>query len=167
MREYVTDAIVLDRDPTGEKDLRITLFTERFGKVIGKAKSARNITSKLSAHLEQGTKVRVRYVEKKGIQIVDALGQGKISFSPASLHSLARILPEEVPEPGLWEIFTRRASGWGEILAVLGWDPLHVRCELCGGTDYMLFHIPTQKFFCANCASKLPAEEVLYMDATP
>lgn len=164
MREYLTDAIVLDREPSGERDLRVTLFTERFGKMTGKLKSGRSIVSKLSPHLEAGNLARVRVVEKRGVQIVDALSERKVRLSPTALHRLSQILSEGSREESLWELLIGDAFTWTKALSVLGWDPRHVRCEICEGRDHLLFHIPTQRFFCANCASKLPAKEVLYMN---
>src|SRR3989344_3413173 len=98
MREYVAIAVVLDREPIGEYDSRVHFMTEQHGKMIGRATSARKITSKLSAHLEPGTLTRLRLVEQKGLRIVDSLKvAGGIAPMP-DLHLLARMLPEGEPE---------------------------------------------------------------------
>ncbi|MEK7608432.1 MAG: recombination protein O N-terminal domain-containing protein [Patescibacteria group bacterium] len=163
MREYVTDAIVLDREPSGERDFRVVLFTKLFGKIDARAKSARNITSKLSSHLNPGAVVRVRVVEKKNRHIVDAIREGTVVSSPTSLHRLLGLLPDEVPEIELWDMLLSGAPRWSDVLTALGWGPKSAECELCTSTDHLLFHPRTQKFFCINCASKLPLKEVLYI----
>ena len=60
MEEYVTDAIVLEKQPAGESDGRYRLFTERFGRIAAKAKSSRRIISKLAGHLEPGSVAKIR-----------------------------------------------------------------------------------------------------------
>ena len=39
MREYVSDAVVLDRDEIGEADSRVVFYTEKFGRVSARATS--------------------------------------------------------------------------------------------------------------------------------
>ncbi|MEK7212689.1 MAG: recombination protein O N-terminal domain-containing protein, partial [Patescibacteria group bacterium] len=51
MQEYLSEAVVLDAVPNGDLDLRVHLFTKKFGKLTAKVKSARKITSKLAGHL--------------------------------------------------------------------------------------------------------------------
>ena len=79
MQEYVTDALVLKKEPLRDFDARYFFFTKKFGKMKGRATSARKITSKLAGHLEPGTLVTARFVERNGgngnggVQIADAL----------------------------------------------------------------------------------------------
>ena len=62
MQEYVTDALVLKKEPLRDFDARYYFFTKKFGKLKGKATSARKIVSKLAGHLEPGTLAKVRFV---------------------------------------------------------------------------------------------------------
>ena len=74
MQEYVTRAVVLDKETRGgHADARYSFFTERFGKVRAKATSSRKIVSKLAGHLEPGTLSAVRIIEQHGTRVVDAL----------------------------------------------------------------------------------------------
>ena len=73
MVEYFTEALVLDKEDSGDLDARIILYTEDLGKITAKAKSVKRITSKLNGHLEPLNFIQVRLVEKNGFQIVDAL----------------------------------------------------------------------------------------------
>lgn len=161
MREYVTDAVVLDRDPVADADSRVHLFTKKYGKLIAKAKSARKITSKLSGHLEPGMLAKVRLVEKNGLQVADALANGKISASLPDLHAIGMLLAETEPDSRLWRHLTADAFSWREVLALLGWDPARAACDRCDRVKPAVFVVGTQCFFCGSCASKLPKGELL------
>ena len=162
MREYVAEAVVLDREPAGEYDSRVHFFTERYGKLIGRATSARKITSKLSAHLEPGTLTKLRFVEQKGLRITDSLTiKGRTGRVP-DLHLLARMLPEGEPELELWALLRAEAFTWPKALGILGWDPDGSNCTICGGRT-QAFSARFQEFFCGEHVGKLKAEEVVYM----
>ncbi len=156
MQEYVTNAIVLRKYPQGDLDGRYTLLTERFGKMTGKAKSARKITSKLAPHLEPGTALRTRFVEAHGTQIIDALKVGDAHLSLMDLQWLSMVLPEGQPEPLLWKMIVTRRFTWPAALAVLGWNPVGSLCASCGTRRGAHFYIPRQEFFCDACLRKVP-----------
>ncbi|MDO8574288.1 MAG: recombination protein O N-terminal domain-containing protein, partial [bacterium] len=88
---YFNEAIVLDREPSGETDNRFSIYAKGFGKIVARGKSTRKITSKLSGHLEPGNLVKVRLIEKNGLQVVDALKSGKLGIRSADLHFLNRL----------------------------------------------------------------------------
>jgi recombinational DNA repair protein (RecF pathway) len=161
MQEYVANAIVLRKDPLRDLDGRYTLFTDRFGKVIGKTTSSRKITSKLAPHLEPGMVSRVRYIEQKGIQIVDALKVGRLAVALADLHLLAELLPEGQAEGDLWNALLQDIFSWRATLKILGWDPEGALCAVCARADAPHFYVRRQEFFCASCASKLGRDGVL------
>jgi len=117
MQEYVTEAVVLDTVPSAELDVRVSLFTKKFGKLVARAKSVKKITSKLAGHLEPGNIIKIRLVEKKGLQLVDALKEREVqslsnsrelesdegghTMSPPDLYLLNQILHEaEGPRGG-------------------------------------------------------------------
>jgi DNA repair protein RecO (recombination protein O) len=173
MQEYVTEAVVLDKVPYRDLDARYSFFTKRFGKVVGKATSARKITSKLAGHLEPGTVATVRFVERSAgggnggggsfTQVVDALKDRKLDISLPDLRAFNLLLHEGEPDAALWGEILGGADGkfsWLRILRILGWDPAHAVCESCG-REPAYFHLPRQEFFCAVCASKLPRNELL------
>lgn len=169
MHEYVTEALVLAKEPLRDFDGRYWFFTKRFGKLKGKATSARKMTSKLAGHLEPGTLAKVRFVERNGgngngAQIVDALKYGALEVSLANLHFLNQLLPEGEPERELWAELMRGPFSWRAILRILGWDPQEAVCEICGrGKKAEAFHVPRQEFFCAACASKLKRDTLLLL----
>jgi recombinational DNA repair protein (RecF pathway) len=162
MREYVTLAVVLDKEPVGEKDSRVQVFTERYGKLIGRATSARKITSKLAAHLEPGTITKLRLVEQKGLRITDSLMIRRSAALAPDLHLLSKMLPEGEPEPELWELFLNDSFTWRSALRVLGWDPLGSACAVCGSKTEA-FSSRFHEFFCGEHALKLSAHEVVYI----
>ena len=162
MQEYITDAIVLRRDPVGDSDLRISLLTKKFGKMVVRAKSARKITSKLSPHLLPAFLVKVRIIEKNGIQIVDAIKTGKTAIDPGDLIALDKILQDSDLEPKLWPIISGGNIRWNDILTILGWDYRVAACHVCSGSP-LVFFIPTQDFFCNNCSLGFPENGVIYI----
>ncbi len=151
MHEYQSEALVLTLEPHRETDSRVSLFTERFGKMQARARSARKITSKLSAHLQPGFFARVRLIEKSGVQVVDALNIRKSGFSLPGLALLDGLLPVFHAEPELWRMLAEGTFSWRDALRVLGWDPAHARCRVCGASvEY--FSTGDQEFYCAPCA---------------
>jgi recombinational DNA repair protein (RecF pathway) len=164
MQEYVSDAVVLHTEPNGDMDIRVSLFTRRFGKLTAKAKSARKITSKLAGHLQPGNLVEARIVEKSGLQIVDALKITALPFRFPDLVRLNQLLVEAEADPELWRLFLAPRPDWERFLRVLGWDPREAKCETCGGAC-AAFHFGQQRFFCAQCALKFPESEVLYIQS--
>jgi recombinational DNA repair protein (RecF pathway) len=161
MQEYVTDAIVLKKDGLNDIDGRYMLFTKRFGKIVGKAKSSRKITSKLAPHLEPGIVSKVRFIETKGTQIIDALKAERLAISLGDLHFLSQLLPDAEPEIDLWELLIRNDFSWTETLSILGWDPEHADCAVCNAHKPEYFYIPRQEFYCARCASKVRRDAVI------
>ncbi len=157
MQEYVTAAVSLRKYPQGDSDGRYVLFTERFGKMAGRTKSSRKITSKLAPHLEPGTLLKVRFVEVHGTQIIDALKERNAGLPFTALDRLAMMLPDGQPEPELWRMVIEGRFSWHAALAVLGWDPEDAVCGACGIRPGAYFYISRQDFFCASCVRKLPS----------
>jgi recombinational DNA repair protein (RecF pathway) len=164
MQEYVTDAIILRKDSLGDMDGRYVLFTHRFGKIVAKAKSSRKITSKLAPHLEPGIVSKVRFIETKGTQLIDALKSEKLGLSLKDLNFLSQLLPDAEPEPALWEMLIGKTFSWRKALAILGWDPEGAECAICGKGTPEYFYIPRQEFYCRSCASKARPDAVIFLD---
>ncbi|OGZ53226.1 MAG: hypothetical protein A3B25_02670 [Candidatus Ryanbacteria bacterium RIFCSPLOWO2_01_FULL_48_26] len=155
MNEYLSEAIVLDKETSGDLDIRVSLFTKKFGKLKARAKSARRIVSKLSPHLEPGNVVRVRLIEKNGLQVVDALKQRFLPVLPSNLYFLNQIIAEGEPDLRLWQSIVSHNFSWVHILEILGWDPREAACALCAGEKPAFFSIFKQELFCDGCASKM------------
>lgn len=167
MREYVTDALVLVKEPLRDFDGRYFFFTKTFGKAVGKATSSRKITSKLAGHLEPGSFAQVRFVERNGngngsAQIVDALRYGKATAKLGDLELLNKMLIAGEPDSALWDRLSEGNFSWPGVLALLGWDPLHAVCEICGKKAESFF-VPRQEFFCVACASKLDRDALILL----
>lgn len=160
MNEYVSEAIVLAKDPQGELDERVSVFTKHLGKFTAKVKSSRRITSKLSPHLEPGNRIRIRLVEKSNLQVVDALKSSRLSPPPHFFYLLSRVLPEGEPERELWDALSGGNYDWNNILAILGWNPEGASCERCAKTALASFHIMSQNFFCGNCDRSVKGERI-------
>lgn len=162
MQEYLSEAIVLDRLPNGDMNGWVVFLTKRFGKLVGKAKSIKKITSKLSGHLQPGNLVQVRMIEKNGLQVVDALKKARLSLSLSELRFLGELLAEAEPEFVIWEMLVNGGFSWNAALKILGWDPNFASCVFCSG-NADVFHPKTQEFFCKKCASKMKQDEIIYI----
>ena len=162
MEEYVSDAVVLAKESRNEQDGRYALFTERFGRVVAKARGSRRVTSKLAGHLEPGTVTRVRFIDKGSAQIVDALKSSRIDVAPCDLDLLDDLLPEMQADPELWADLTKKQFSWNGILRTLGWDPHRAVCLLCRRSATWFF-IPRQEFLCDACVSKMGEKKVSYI----
>ncbi len=154
MREYVSECLVLSREPVGEFDARFSLYAKRYGKLVAKSRSVRKITSKLAGHLEPGNIVFARFVEKTGLQVVDALKTSQSGIALADLARLDVILAEREPDLGLWNVLQERFA-WPRVLAVLGWDPGAARCSLCDAPRPVSFRLSNQEFFCGACSPRI------------
>lgn len=161
MREYVSEGLVLGREPAGDFDARFSIYTRRYGKLVAKARSLRKITSKLAGHFEPGNFVFARFVEKNGLQLVDGLKTARSGIGFVGLARLDGILHERESDAELWSALCDPVLDWSRVLAVLGWDPRAARCMSCGSVSPVSFRFGTQEFFCARCAPRLsPVEAV-------
>src|SRR3989338_5393108 len=115
--EYYTQALVLAKEPTGESDSQVFLYTSDLGLVIAKAVGARKIVSKLAGHLEPPNFIAVRLFQKIPFQIVDAL---KISTLPKGknwasiLDIIKQLTAEGQPDPELWRMIEGKNLEGGE-----------------------------------------------------
>ena len=161
MTEYLSEAIVLDKEASGDLDVRVSLFTKKFGKLRARAKSARRIVSKLSPHLEPGNIVQARLIEKNGLQVVDVLKQARLTISPGDLFFLNHVIAEAEPDIRLWRSIVSDDFSWARILGILGWDPREAVCAHCAGSKPAFFSVFKQELFCDGCASKLGRSALL------
>ncbi len=161
MNEYVTDAIVLDREVTGESDSRVFLFTKLLGRVTARAKSSKKIYSKLSGHLEPLTIVTVRLVEKSGFQIVDAVACGRVAKESGKicevltvLAMIKRLTEPHHPDAELWQLIERGELLGRSFLKIMGFDPEHARCDQCERPNPSYF-IPSDSLYrCRSCLGR-------------
>ena len=114
-----TQAIVLNKYPSGDYDNFYVLFTKNFGKVEAFARSSRKLKAKLSAHLEPGTLTEVSFVprvKQDNYLLVNAQSTWKPDFSKKifstnqliaqTLFFAQKLTPDEVTvEETIKEIF--------------------------------------------------------------
>ncbi len=175
MLDLNTEAFVLDKEDIGEYDNRIFLYTKDLGKVVARSTSSRKITSKLAAHLQPLSHVKVRLVSKRdyfsgnGLQLVDALPADSGAHLTnhhsddsrrqriEAFNFLKLALPAGIPDLDVWELLMAnnsgsRTSGIGELLEFLGFDPSFAACELCKRSGPEYFFAPDSFFICKHCA---------------
>ena len=162
MVEHYTKAVVLARDPRGELDAAITLYTKDFGKVVAKAKSIRRFTSKLSGHLTPGSLTKIRIVERNGAghQVVDALST-RVEVTEALLRFLSfinQLAPVNMPDLQLWhelEAILENSlvdkTTYRHIIGVLGYDTDEATCNNCNSKKIAYFAPRDIMFLCDSC----------------
>ncbi|OGM91768.1 DNA repair protein RecO [Candidatus Wolfebacteria bacterium RIFCSPLOWO2_01_FULL_38_11] len=185
MTEYITEALVLDKEESGEMDGLITLYTEELGKVVCRAKSIKKSVSKLNGHIEPLNFVLSRLIEKGSFQMVDALtieSNIDLKDNPEILAKFLRILGflktmtfEFHPDLRLWaaikKIFKERAANdynekliYGAFLKIFGFDPEFASCALCHRKEAAAFVKSEHLFLCNNCTSKVPQNEIILIN---
>lgn len=182
MRELYSKALVLDRKDAGEIDGLVHLFTEDYGKISAWAKSVKKNTSKLSAHLQPMTFIKVRFIQragpKDGWAIVDCLRDDdflehrttkRFDILPLAVF-LNQFLFEFQPDRKLWEflrhIFTRHypySQVARALLEILGFDAQKSSCAVCSSSQVSAFHWRDSVFLCELCASKFPSNGLLLL----
>lgn len=178
MREYITDAIVLNREPIREFDELFTLFSRELGIIDARAISSRKSHSKFSSQLDALSLARVRVVGEGGFTIADAALSSRFPRMRENPKILARalrvfaFLRETFPRDGIdapvWDFFVTNFSA-GEIsidafLSLLGYDAQHAVCGGCKKSPVVAFLFDDHSFRCAGCVSKIPQSRLLYRD---
>jgi len=172
MIEYITNALVLDYEDWGEFDKSVYFFTKDLGKIKAKAKSARKITSKLSGHLQPLNFIKVRFVEKNGLQITDALTLDRVKPSEialAVLDFIKEMTYEFQPDKNLWtlikktfqDIKNNRKISFRPLLEALGFAPKFAQCAVCENKKVAYFSKTEQVFLCEKCALKVDKNELV------
>lgn len=152
--EYFTEALVLDKEPIGESDLRVVLYTRDLGRVTAKVVSARKITSKLAAHLEPLNFISVRLIQRGRFQIVDALTSDRLpgsSDTMAILSLVQELTGEEQADYELWKVLRSKEATGGDILSLLGFDHKFADCQSCGAQYPEHFLIRELEYRCTPC----------------
>ena len=171
MQERVTLALVLSFEQTGERDGRVVLYTEHDGKVVARARSLYAPRAKLVSHLQPGTISLVRLVEKKGVQIVDALVQKRLIAGStetikaveylAILTMLAELTHPNQPDPALWRVIEQGRLASRELLRILGFDAAHAQCQGCEKLQPSYFLLRDLSYICKGCFSALKNQRVV------
>jgi len=173
MIEHYTEGIVLDRNPRGEIDGSVTIYTKDLGKVTAFTKSIRKITSKLSGHLMPGNIVRLRIVQNKNIQAIDALSE-KPKCDMAELlpflHFLNEVVPHGEEDTNFWHLIKGiieechfEPETYKYILGILGFGIGDGVCGNCERSEIAHFSMPDIMFLCTNCVkgSRLSIDETV------
>ncbi|MFA7201973.1 MAG: DNA repair protein RecO [Candidatus Paceibacterota bacterium] len=180
MTEFYSRALVIGREESGEMDGVVHLFTEKYGKITARARSLRKITSKSSAHLQILQFIQVRFISSKkaggGFIIMDVLWDENMKqIQPHTryellpvVYALNRLLGEFQTEPKLWmllETAFRKSYNVMNIarvmLRILGFDPEHAQCGVCGKKSVHAFVVGDDKFICVSCTSQLPVDTIV------
>lgn len=158
MNEYITEAIVIDKEPRRESDSRVFLYTESLGLVAANATSTGKITSKLAAHLEPLNFIQLRLIQKNNFRIADALKIGSFPKNPAVINILQFVksfFAQGEADPELWALFKKNIKDKNIITAesmlnILGFNPALSECHICAGSSPRYFSA-VGYFLCDKC----------------
>mgnify|MGYP001578047273 CR=1 FL=1 len=164
MIEHFTEGIVLESVPKGELDRLVTIYTKDLGKVTATTKSARKITSKVSGHLMPGNFVKLRIVENKSVQAMDALSEKPkcdmrelLKF----LNFLDAVIPHGEIDINFWNLVKRIiAEGRFEpkiykyVLGILGFGEGEGFCDNCRKNEIAHFSLNDIMFLCSGCVER-------------
>lgn len=182
MQELYSRALVLGRSDVNEVDGMIVFFTEQYGRISARAKSIRKPTSKLSAHLQPLSFVKVRCIRRAGPRdgfgIIDALyDEDMESFQTRRRYDLIPFINFLITatfdfqkDQQLWHflvnIFQKNYDPVDVARAILKlfgiWDD-RALCAQCKKSPVHVFHIQQEKFFCSSCSSQFHSQDVLHI----
>jgi DNA repair protein RecO (recombination protein O) len=90
-RSYLCEALTLKKQPLGEADLLVTLYTRDRGKLRAMAKGARRATSKLVGHLEPLTQVSLSLAQGRNLDFITQVQVvGSLAALKTDLKSIAK-----------------------------------------------------------------------------
>ncbi len=177
MREYLTEAIVLNVRPYKECDRLVELYTKELGLLKIRVVGGRKILSKLSPHLDTGNLIKAKFIQKARFTLVDALTENRFSglkkdakkavFVFQLLFLVRSLVPEAVPDAPLWHFFLRSLRegrmDFKNFLKLLGYNPMLAECDNCHDKNVNCFQISAQTFFCGSCSSRFAPIELLFI----
>lgn len=118
---FSTLAIIIGRRNYHEADRLLTLFTEKNGKMVVKAKGVRLSQSKRQGHIELFNTIKAQIVESRGIPVLtqtDLIADRSKIKSGLKLLRIAyhltelvnKLTPEHQPQPELFELLNQALS---------------------------------------------------------
>lgn len=175
MKEYLTDAVVLNLKSYREHDRFVDLYTKNFGRLGIKVPAGRKILSKLSQHLDIGNFIKAKFVQKSQLTLVDALAEKKFRFLKNDIARTAlffrllflirTITPEAVPDLPFWHFLLRSLHEEKldpkNFLKLLGYSPALAECDNCRSREINSFYVSAQIFLCRRCGLNFPANELI------
>ncbi|MFA6407603.1 MAG: recombination protein O N-terminal domain-containing protein [Candidatus Paceibacterota bacterium] len=175
MKELVSEAIVLGREPSRGSDRTVALLTKEVGYIHARAVGGLKILSKFAPHLDPGSLVEVRLAKKNGYTLTDVLTKDRFDVIRGDTQQLGKALrvlffiqyffPENVSDARLWgSLLGAFESGKIQISDFLihaGYDIRHATCTMCGARKVDFITIDTHEFICLLCSTKLPENRIV------
>lgn len=168
--EYFTRGIVIARDFKNDTDDAVLLYTKDFGKIRAFVKNIKNITSKLSGHLQVGALCDMRMARKGNIQLIEvfAVKSGLTSDLHKFLEFIDNMLPYESKDLHIWHaveyviennVFTSddeelKGRVYRRFLEIMGFGARFAKCSNCGSDKIAYFYPSDIMFLCSNSFNK-------------
>jgi len=178
-REVQVEGVVLYRWYAGEHDKWVSLFTLDYGRLRVRVRGARKPKSKMGMLTEPLNRLKARVIEGRAQRLLaqPQLARGyvrlrtdleRLSIALALCETLDRWLPEEHPEPEVYETLVDAlesleggalpeavaAQALWRWLAVLGYAPELARCVRCGAGRDDGGVIVEGQLLCGQCAPR-------------
>ncbi len=177
MKEYLTEAIVLDIKEIDEYDRLVEVFSKEFGYLKAKLVSGRKFLSKLSPHLDILNLVDLRLVEKNQIIVADALLKERFLKIRENylilkqfldlVYFLKRLVFFSQKDLKLWYWLLNSLKlakiNYLEFLKILGYDYKLAKCQICQNKNISYFYISEQVFLCFRCSRKFKKNDLIYL----
>jgi DNA repair protein RecO len=175
MKEYFTEAIILNRGICVGADRLVEFYTKDLGRVEAKVRGGSKILSKLSPHLDFLNLVTLRLVFKNHYTVADALTKNNFRAlkKDVNLYEAAAnmvflvnsLVPKELPDLRLWHemIYSLKKGDFdfAGFLKFLGYDPQEAICEICAAKKPKIFWPKEQVFLCPACSVKFSQNELI------
>jgi recombinational DNA repair protein (RecF pathway) len=177
MKEYLTEAIVLNVRPRREFDRTADFYTKELGRLEARVIGGRRILSKFSPHLVVPSLVTVRLVKKGGLTLVDIMTEENfpdVLKKPAIfakvlelLFLIRKVVPMASADLHLWYALLRSLRS-GRVsmrifLKILGYDVSGAACQICLSRSIRYFVPADQTFVCQKCRGKFSGNGLIYI----
>lgn len=170
MKEFVTEALVLDYQSFSNKDRRVDLLTKNLGRLKARVVSGAKPTSKLSLHLDPLNLTTVRLIQKNRFTVADSFTKTRfdnirddVKLTSKALNVVALIrsvFPELVPDLKLWHTLQKSLEDSSinpnYFMKILGYDPELASCYKCKDKKPRYFITIDQYFVCKSCSDNIP-----------
>lgn len=168
MYEQNGSAFVLGKENVSEHDSLVSLYSKDLGKVLARVTSGAKMNSKLMPHLQVGSKVAVRLVERKLLRVADAISfpmkdaKEKLERRLSALSLLSYLSTDTGVESEVWNYLEKEHWSTTELLKILGLYADGVKCFLCRKVEANYFSASDSEFYCAKCSARGTAKGLIY-----
>lgn len=138
MIEYLTKAIVLTKEPAGETDARVSVYTQDLGKIELVAKGLKKITSKFGHHLEPLNLIDCLVMKNHNYHLKGVLSENNFFNIKKNIFALEtalkslKMMDKSLIMPEKDEVLWRKLNGFLEVLNDLSKENDELKIKVAG-----------------------------------